>query len=259
MKFIKEVSQEAKKNPKKKVLLIGSFLLFVSVVSYRLMGNADMSASANSAETPNSQTIDSEIQPGMSQEQNAQLNREGKPESVEMYKSVESMAGDYVAGAINSNEALAFLVKQESKRILALDEEISEYRKKISSNAFQAALEKGKLANVDDYIQADVVKLKGEKTDDKPRYTSNNGPYYQQQGGVSKKTEGEESGSSLDDFKLHSIFQYDGKWIARVSKSSGVPENIRQGQKLGDIEVIKVTESMVSLSDGTRQRDLHIF
>ncbi|MAD65705.1 hypothetical protein [Haliea sp.] len=259
MSFIKEVSQEAKKNPKKRLMLIGSFVLFVAVIGYRLMGNADMSASDDSGVSPSSKAVSSQAEADLNQEQSVQSNREGKPESVEMFKSVESMAGDYVAGALDSNEALAFLVKQESKRILALDESISEYRKKISSNAFQAALEKGKLENIEDYIQADVGNLKGERSDDKPRYTDNNGPYYQQQEGSSDNEEKEESGSSIEDFKLHSIFQYDGEWIARVSKSSGVPENIRQGQKLGEVEVVKVTDSMVSLSDGAKQRDLYIF
>lgn len=258
MKLFSLLTKQARENPRKKLVLIVSFVALAAAIFYQFFFVADMSASrAKVSQLSSEENRKADVEKKQSQSAD-EADPEERPESVELLKSVESMANDFVAGAIDSNEALAFLVKQESKRILALNETISEYRKTISANTFAAALEKGKLANINDYIQADVEKLKSSDEKDSQSFSRNTGPYYQQQSGPLTEVKSEDSTTALDEFKLLSILQYQGEWIARVS-IAGAPQNIRKGQDLGGVKVVKVTDTMVRLTDGTNHRDLYIF
>lgn len=259
MKIIESVKTDAAANPKKKFMLIGSVIFFLGVVVFQFIPESDMSDSANQVKTP---TInDSSIAEGKNEKTGGSST--DRPASADLAKSIESMANDYVAGAIDSNEALAFLVKQESLRILSLDKTMAQYRRDISQDTFQAALQQGKLRNVGEYVQADVEGLgqRDKEENSSERYRTSSGPYYQSaQQTENKKESTAKEALSLEEFNLLSTIERNGQWFAKLSTPSGKAIDVRKGQNLGSSVVVKgVSESMVTLTNGDDIRELLIF
>lgn len=259
MSILESVKEEAKKSPKKIIFIVAMVAAILVVVAYRSLGNSDMSENASPVLAAEEKT---EYEPKQIANGEYEPSSSARPESTELTKTIESMATDYVAGAINSNEALAFLVKQESQRILELDKSIAEYRRAINESQFQAELQKGKLLNVGQYVNADLNSLKNEGGDGiQGRNASQAGPYYQPPQQASKgNSDMSETVTDLGEYNLQAIFKVNGVWYAKLSTPSGKPINVRGGQKLGGgVEVKSLTESMVSLTNGKQERELLVY